>query len=68
MMLGLWVTTMTVVPAAGGVSTSFFSAAARRAFSIGETTSPPSVMSVDFSATARPASIAVSKARLKRLV
>ena len=37
-MLGLWVTTITVVPAVGGVATSFLSASTRRAFSFGEAT------------------------------
>src|SRR5882757_9236530 len=62
-MLGLCVTRMTLVPAAGGVAASFLSAAARRLFSLGDTTRPPSEMSAVDVTAPNPSIVPVSTAR-----
>src|SRR5215472_1424294 len=67
-MFGLWVTRTVLVPGLGGVPISLRIASARRAFSLGDTTRPPSVRSAVFSISAKPAIVAVSYARLNLLV
>jgi hypothetical protein len=62
-MFGLWVTTSVLVPAAGGVAAIVRSAWARRLFSFGLTTRPPSLTSGVASASLPPISCAVSTAR-----
>src|SRR5262245_21044757 len=67
-MLGLCVMRKVFLPRSGTCASILRSAAARRLFSSGDTTSPPSVRSVVFSMSLNPASTAVSKARLNLLV
>src|SRR5262245_33400575 len=66
--LGLWVTTTILVPAGGTVAASLRSAWARRLFSIGVTTNPPSARSTVEVTSPRPISVAVSTARLNTLL
>src|SRR5262249_31984659 len=68
MMLGLCVMRKVFLPFSGICASILRSAAARRLFSSGDTTRPPSVRSVVFSMSLNPASTAVSNARLKLLV
>src|SRR5262252_232215 len=56
------------LPAGGAVAASLRSASARRSFSIGVTTRPPSERSLVATTSAPPISRPVSTARLKRLV
>src|SRR5262249_4475191 len=56
------------LPFSGARASILRSAAARRLFSSGDTTRPPSVRSVVFLTSLDPARTAVSKARLKLLV
>src|SRR4051812_27548149 len=67
-MFGLCETITMFVPASGAVPASLRKACARRSFSIGVTTSPPSVMSLLEATSPPPISFPVSTARLKRLV
>src|SRR6266550_4613391 len=61
-MFGLWVTMRVLLPASGATVARALSALARRAFSVGETTSPPSVRSTvlvgDFPLNSSPVSVA----------
>src|SRR5215469_10339985 len=68
MMLGLCVIRKVFLPFSGICASILRRAAARRLFSSGDTTRPPSVRLVVFSMSLNPASTAVSKARLKLLV
>ena len=68
MMFGLCDTRITLVPAGGAVEAIFFIAAARRLFSFGVTTSPPSEMSTVDVTAPKPSSVPVSTARLNWLV
>src|SRR5215831_16132835 len=67
-MLGLCVTRRILVPAGGDVPASMRRAAARRLFSLGETTKPPSAISTVVETSPKPSSVPVSTARWKRLV
>src|SRR5262249_11498885 len=60
MMFGLWVMRIMLVPAFGADASSLRNASARRLFSLGETTKPPSVRSAVFSMSVKPARVAVS--------
>src|SRR5437763_593935 len=62
MMFGLCETSTTLAPAGGTVAASFFIAAARRLFSFGVTTRPPSVMSAVDVTAPKPSSVPVSTA------
>src|SRR6266481_3245798 len=68
MMLGLCVMRKVFLPFSGICANILRSAAARRLFSSGDTTRPPSVRSTVFLMSLNPASTAVSNARLKLLV
>ena len=68
MMFGLCETSTMLVPAGGAVEASLRIAAARRLFSIGVTTRPPSVMSALGVTAPKPSSVPVSTARLNWLV
>ena len=63
MMFGLWLTRAMLVPAGGSVEANLRIAAARRSFSIGVTTCPPSVKSADDVTGPKPSSVPVSTAR-----
>src|SRR5258708_6172233 len=54
-MFGLWVTRTVLVPDFGAVASSLRMASARRLFSLGDTTRPPSVRSAVFSMSVKPA-------------
>src|SRR6266446_7313366 len=66
-MFGLWVTIRVLLPASGTTVAKALSALARRAFSAGETTSPPSVRSGVVVGGFPLTSCAVSVARLNSL-
>src|SRR6185437_16937674 len=66
-MFGLWVTMSVLLPASGTTVARALSALARRAFSFGETTSPPSVRSAVVVGDFQLTSCAVSVARLNWL-
>src|SRR5262249_28358741 len=68
MMLGLCVMRKVFLPFSGTRASMLRSVAARRLFSSGDTTRPPSVRSVVFLTSLNPARTAVSKARWKLLV
>jgi hypothetical protein len=63
MMLGLCVMRKVFLPFSGARASMLRSAAARRLFSSGDTTRPPSVRSVVFLTSLNPERTAVSKAR-----
>src|SRR5262245_10712681 len=63
MRFGLWLTMMVFLPPWGGVESNSRSALARRWFSFGETTRPPSLTSIDVVTGPTPSNLAASWAR-----